>query len=95
MHLPPPKLWGTIALVLTLALFLIFGPSVGWRAFGLWQLLSSVQVFLKGEVSVGWEGDERSYILRGPLAILVGVLHLGIVVMLLFFPEETVMRGGQ
>jgi hypothetical protein len=92
IHLPPPKLWGTIALVLILALFLIFGPSVGWRAVGLLQLLFSVQVFLKPEIPVGWEGREPSFILRGPLAILVGVLNLGFVVMLLFFQEETVMQ---
>jgi hypothetical protein len=92
MNLPPPKFWGTIAFVLVVALFMFFGPSVGWRAVGLWQLVFSVQVFLKPEIPVGWEGQESSFILRGPLAILVGVLNLGFVVMLLFFPEETVMR---
>jgi hypothetical protein len=95
MNLQPPKFWGTIAFVLMVALFIFFGPSVGWRAVGLWQLVFSVRVFLKPEIPVGWEGQESSFILRGPLAVLVGVLNLGFVVMLLFFPEETVMRGGQ
>lgn len=86
--------WEGVGFVLVVALFIIFGQSVGWRAAGALQLVFSVQVLRRREVSVGWEGREPSFSVRGPLAVLAGIVSVGLAVMLLFFPEQTVMRVG-
>lgn len=87
--------WQSLAVILVALLFIIFGESVGWRAVGVLQLLFSVDVLRQKEVPVGWEGQEPSFIVRGHLAFLAGLVSLGVSVMLLFFPEQTVMKWGQ
>ena len=84
-----------IALFLgVILLFLFFGESVGWRGAGLVQLFFSLKVIRERSVGVGWEGFEPSFYVTGLPAILLGVLSMFIAIMLLFCPEQTVMKWG-
>jgi hypothetical protein len=94
MKLPAAMSWETIGFILSLVLFIAFGPSVGWRAIGVLQLVFAIRLIRQGEIPVGWEGSERSFfVIHGRLAFLLGLVCVGLAVMLLLFPEETVMRG--
>jgi hypothetical protein len=84
----------TLGFILVVALFLVFGQSVGWRAVGVLQLVFAVRILRRREVPVGWEGHEPAFHIRGLWAVLLGVVSLGLAAMLLFFPEGTVMRLG-
>jgi hypothetical protein len=94
MKLPRVLSLETLGFVVVVALFVGFGQSVGWRAVGVLQLVFSLQVLRRREVAVGWEGRNPSFHMRGLWALLVGVVSLGLAAMLLFFPEQTVMKLG-
>jgi hypothetical protein len=59
-----------IGFVLVVALFIIFGQSVGWRAAGVLQLVFSVHVLRHRKAGVAWEGREPSFFLQGWLQSL-------------------------
>ena len=75
-------------------LFINFGQSIGWRAVGIVQLVFSFYIIKKKRIGVGWEGFEPSFYITGVPAVLIGLLSIGISIMLLFYPEETIMRWG-
>lgn len=86
--------WEPVAFVAVVLLFVVFGQSVGWRGVGLLQLAFSVHILRRKEVAVGWEGQKPSFHVRGAIALLLGFVSLGIALMLLLFPEQTVMHLG-
>jgi hypothetical protein len=91
------KIIEVVFLVTVVVAFLIFGESVGWRVLGVAQLVFTLRVLEEKKIGVGWEQSgwqefKRYFYLRGILAILVGIVSLGIAIILLFFPEETVME---
>jgi hypothetical protein len=58
------------------------------------QLVFSLKVLRERRIGVGWEGFAPSFYIDGALAVLLGMLSVGIAVMLLFYPEQTVMKLG-
>jgi len=72
-------------------LFIFFGQSVGWRSVGVLQLVFSLNTIRKRSVGFGWEGFEPAFYITGIPAVLLGLLSICIAIMLLFYPEETVM----
>lgn len=84
--------WELLGLIIVALLFVVFGEGVGWRGVGLLQVAFSIQLLRRKEVPVGVEGKQPRIIIRGPLAIFLGIVSLGLGVMLVFFPEQTVMR---
>lgn len=94
MKLPRVFSLETIGFIVVVALFLGIGQSVGWRAVGVLQLIFSVLILRRREVPVGWEAREPAFHIRGWWALLLGVVSLGLAAMLLFFPEQTVMKLG-
>jgi hypothetical protein len=95
-HVKLPRAFSleTLGFIVVVSLFLWFGQSVGWRAVGVLQLVFSVQILRRREVPVGWEGHDPAFHIRGLWALLLGVVSLGLAAMLLFFPEQTVMKLG-
>jgi len=81
-----------IMFVIAVAAFIIFGQAVGWRVAGILQLIFSIRVIRNKEVGMGWEGFKPSFYLRGKPAIALGVVSLCVAVILLFFPEKTIMK---
>jgi hypothetical protein len=88
------RLIDIICLGAVLAAFLFFGQSIGWRVLGIAQLVFTMRVLKEKKIGVGWEGFKPSFVIQGWSAILLGIVSLSLAVMLLFFPEETVMKLG-
>jgi hypothetical protein len=91
------KITEIIFIVAIVAAFLIFGQSVGWRVLGVAQLVFTIRVLKEKKIGVGWEdwkGFKPSFYLKGIYAILIGIVSLAIAIILLIFPEETVMKLG-
>ena len=72
----------------------MFGQNVGWRVLGVAQFVFTVKILRAKEVGVGWEGFKPSFYLKDTAAVLVAILSLAIAIMLLVFPQQTVMKWG-
>lgn len=85
--------WGLLIMsVVAVAAFVLLGQAVGWRVLGVAQLMFSIRVIRSEQVGMGWEGFGPSFHLRGRPAIALGTTSVCIAIVLLFFPEKTIMR---
>lgn len=92
MKLEKTSIFDLLLFAVAVTAFLLFGQFIGWRVVGIFQLIFAIKIIREKAVGVGWEGFEPSSYLRGLPAILIGVLSLCLAVMLLFFPEQTIMK---
>ena len=83
-----------IIFIVIVFLFINYGQSVGWRALGGVQLFLSFYVIFKKRIGVGVQGYEPSFYITGIPAVLIGLFSAAIAIMLIFFPEETVIKWG-
>jgi hypothetical protein len=83
-----------ILFLVTVICFVWLGEAIGWRLVGIYQLIFSMKIIRERTIGYGWQGYEPSGFIKGPGAIIIGLISLGISIMLLFFPESTVMRLG-
>ncbi len=74
------------------ASFIIFGQSIGWRLVGIYQLFFTFNIFREKKIGLGYLGFIPSTYIKGYLSILLGLISFCIAVMLIIFPEKTVMR---
>ena len=75
-------------------IFIVFGANIGWRVVGFVGLIYSILIMNKRNIGVGWEGFKPSFYLNGKYALIFKLFIMAIMVILLFFPEQTIMKLG-
>lgn len=92
MELEKTSILELLLFAVAVTVFLLFGQSVGWRVVGILQLIFTIKILRKRAVGVGWEGFKPSFYLRELPAFLIGIISLCLAIMLLRFPEQTIIK---
>ena len=89
-----PTIVGPVLFVAAIAAHWAFGPVATVRVAGAGLALFGVHSLLVREIPVGWEGRPPSFHLRGPLAVLIGVVAMAAgLAMLVFAPAAACVIG--
>ena len=85
---------GPVLFVTAIAAHWLFGPNAFVRVVSIGLVLFGVHSLFRREVPAGWEGRPPSFHLRGPAAMLLGVVAaLAGVTMFVFAPAAACALG--
>lgn len=80
-------LGGFVTFIATIAVFLSFGPEVGFRFVGILGVVGAVQALRTGRLGVSIDGYEPSFYLTGRVALVANALILLIFIILVAKPS--------